>query len=151
MTHSQNSEPVLEADRLARFPALANLGLTEGDLGVLARQGCLAPERRQERTYYKLRFRRGGRQIVRYVGGTEKAARVAEDLKTLQTAYRCQRELDRIARAARQLQRDARAKLEPQLLERGFKFHGLVIRRSRRPGHQINTISSTQSRHGDQT
>jgi len=44
----------------------------------------LALERRQHLAYYKLRFRRTGRQIVRYVGGTEAAALVADELKTLQ-------------------------------------------------------------------
>ena len=135
MVHLLNSEPALDAARLARFPALARLGLTEGDLDVLACQGGLSPERRQGQTYYKLRFRRDGRQIVRYVGDSEKAALVAVDLNALQTAHRCQRELEKLARAARQLQRDAKTKLAPQLLERGFKFHGLVLRRSRRPGH----------------
>jgi hypothetical protein len=133
MTHPQISDSAPHAGRLASFPALAELGLGDADLAALAHQGFLALERRQERTYYKLRFRRDGRQIVRYVGGVEKMALVAEELSLLQTARRHQRELNELVAAARKQLRNGKAQLEPALLERGFKFHGLAIRRQRRP------------------
>jgi hypothetical protein len=144
MTHSHNYEPAPEAGWPARFPALAKLGLTDEDLNALAHQGFVAPERRQAGTFFKLRFRRDGRQVVRYVGGPEKAACVATELKTLQVARYNRRELDKLGRVARQLLRDAKAKLEPPLLELGFKFHGRAIRRPRRTVSQVNsTFSST--------
>jgi hypothetical protein len=132
MTDSHTHPPVPAAGRLHEFPVLAKLGFIEQDLDVLAGQGCLAVERRGDRRYFKLRFRRDGRQIVRYVGGVEMAALVAEELNTLQATRRMQRDLDRLSRAARRLLRDGKAKLEPLLLERGFKFHGRSIRRPRR-------------------
>ena len=70
MRHSnahQQTSPA--AGPFAKFPALAKLNLTGADLDELARQGFLSVEHRRDRTYYKLRFRRGRRQVVRYVGG----------------------------------------------------------------------------------
>jgi hypothetical protein len=122
-----------EADGLARFPGLAKLGLADEDLDELGHQGFLALERRQHLAYYKLRFRRAGRQVVRYVGGTKEAALVADELKTLQTARRLRRELDEIGRLGLQMLRNAKLELAPLLLEHGFKFHGRAIRRPRRP------------------
>jgi hypothetical protein len=44
-------------------PGLAGLRLSPGDLRALARQGFVTAERRGGRgPYYKLRWRRGGRQ-----------------------------------------------------------------------------------------
>ena len=141
--------------RFADFPALARLGLSEGDLDELEQQGFLAPEHRGERTYYKLRFRRGGRQVVRYVGGTEKAGLVAQELNTLQAARRVQRELAELGVAARLILRDAKTKLEPLLLDRGFKYHGQAVRRPRRfsnkpmslfsPDHDTEVNNESQS------
>jgi hypothetical protein len=140
MTCSPTHKPAPDADRMSRFPALAKLSLSEADLAELAHQGSLAPERRGSRTYYKLRFRRGGRQLVRYVGGADQAALVSEELSALQTTRRLERQLNEVGRAARQLQRDAKAKLEPLLAECGFRFHGQAIRRSRRSHQQITSV-----------
>jgi hypothetical protein len=68
------------------------------------------------------------------VGGADEAALVSEELNTLQSLRRALRELDRLGRAVRQELRETKTKLEPLLLERGFKFHGQAIRRSRRLG-----------------
>lgn len=133
------------ASRFTEFPALAKLDLVGADLDELARQGFLALERRHGRPVYKLRFRRAGRQVVRCVGGTDVAALVAAELNTLQINRRKQRELDLVGRAARQMLRDAKTKLEPLVLEQGFKFHGRAIRRPRRPAKQLNATFSTLS------
>lgn len=138
MTQTHFPEPSPDADRLGRYPALTKLGLSERDFAALSRQGSVTLERRQDRTYYKLRFRACGRQIVLYVGGTEQAALVSEELKALQTTRRLERELDKLGRATRQKLRDSKAALEPLLLERGFRFHGRAIRRPRRPSKYIN-------------
>jgi hypothetical protein len=137
MTQAHNYQLVREPSRLIDFPALASLGLTAEDLGGLARQGFLAAERRRDWPCWKLRFRRGGRQVVRYVGGTDKAALVAEELKELQAARTHQRELNRLGSVARHMLRDQKAKLEPLLLACGFKFHGRAIRRLRRPANKL--------------
>jgi hypothetical protein len=143
MITSHSCEPKPEAGWPDRFPALANLRLSEGDIVALGEQGFLAPERRGNREYVKLRFRRGGRQVVRYVGGGEAAALVGEELKLLQTARRLRRELQRFGRVARHRLREAKIELEPLILGCGFKFHGRAIRRPRRPASQINVTFST--------
>jgi hypothetical protein len=138
MLRSYTYEPIGKAGRFAQRPALARLGLSDGDLDELSRQGFLAPERRNDRTYYKLRFRRACRQVVRYVGSIEEAALVAGELKELQRARRLARELNRCDRIVRQRLRKAKAVVEPQLLAHGIKFHGRAIRRSRRAANQID-------------
>jgi hypothetical protein len=147
-SHNSHSPP--DTSRFADLPALARLGLCESDLDELEHQGFLAPEHRGDRTHYKLRFRRDGRQVVRYVGGTEKATLVAQELNTLQTTRRVQRELAKLGVAARQILRDAKTQLEPLLLDRGFKFHGRAIRRPRRFSNNSMSLFSTLSRHGGQ-
>jgi hypothetical protein len=143
MTHSPDCEPKPVAGWPYRFPALAKLRLTVGDIAALSEQGFLAPERRQDQRFFKLRFRRGSRQVVRYVGGTKAAALVAEELKTLQTARRMRRELEKLGRVARQQLREAKIALEPLLLGSGFKFHGRAIRRPRLSVSQIDVTFST--------
>jgi hypothetical protein len=135
MIDSPTVAPPPAVGRLHDFRALARLSLTEQDLNALESQGCLALEHRGDRSYYKLRFRRGGRQVVRYAG--QEAALVAEELKTLQAARRLQRELNKLNLAARQALREGKLILEPLLVERGFRFHGLAIRRTRRPAQTI--------------
>jgi hypothetical protein len=143
MTPSPDCEPRPIAGWPARFPALAMLRLTDEDIAALGEQGFLAPERRQNQRFFKLRFRRGGRQVVRYVGGTEAAALVAEELKILQAARRARRELERFGRVTRQRLREAKIELEPLILESGFKFHGRAIRRPRLSVSQIDVTFST--------
>jgi hypothetical protein len=124
--------------RFAEFPALAKLRLVDGDLDELADQGFLAQERRRDCAYYKLRFRRGGRQIVRYVGGANEAAVITEELKKLRAGCRLRRELRALDCSARQMLRDSKSQLEPLLVERGFRFHGRAIRQPRASRPQIN-------------
>jgi hypothetical protein len=115
----------------AGLPGLAQLRLIPEDLQELASQGFVAPERRGERNYFKLRFRRGGHQVVRYVGGARAAAVVTEELAALQAGRRVRRELRVLNRAAREMLRESKSQLEPLLARRGFKIHGRAVRRCR--------------------
>ena len=83
--------------RIADFPALEALGFTDRDLILLACQGFLSVERRGARTYFKLRYRRGGQQQVKYVRSANRAA-VQDQLETLQWLVRTRRELAELAR-----------------------------------------------------
>jgi hypothetical protein len=114
------------------FPALASLQLTSADLVTLARQGFVAGERRGERRYHKLRFRRGRRQVVKYLGGPERAHAVQAELDLLQAACRRRRKLAALSHQAREMLREAKRQLEPSLADQGYHFHGLAIRESRR-------------------
>jgi hypothetical protein len=108
------------------------LRLDADDLIELAHQGFVSPELHRGRTRYKLRFRRGGRQIVRVVGGLQAAALVEEELARLQSTRRRVRELMALDRIARRELRDSKSRLTPLIESYGFKFHGRAIRRLRR-------------------
>lgn len=134
MMHSDIYIPTPQGGRLANFPALAKLNVLETDLAELTRQGFVSGERRRHRMYFKLRFRRAGQQIVRYVGDAVQAAVVANELKTLQAARLAHHELSKFDRDARQILRKQVAVLEPLMLGHGFRFHGRAIRKFRLPG-----------------
>jgi hypothetical protein len=122
------------ADRLAEYPALAQLRLTAGDMDELSRQGFLSLEQRGNRTNHKLRFRRGGRQVVRYIGDAAEAAAVKQELDQLQSRRRIRRDLAALDRAARRLLRQTKTRLEPLVTAYGWKYHGRVVRRP----HPVN-------------
>jgi len=111
--------------------SLLRLRLTAADIEGLKRQGSVRVERRGTSCRWKLRFRRGARQIVRYLRGPEEAARVREDLASLQAAHRKSRELSRLTRAARKALRESKHTLAPHLAAAGYAFHGLAIRKRR--------------------
>ena len=117
--------------RLDQYPALAALRLTVVDLKQLVRQGFVCEERRGRRTYYKLRFRSGGQQVVRYIGNAERAALVNAELARLQAETQALRELKTITKIASKMLRQTKQALEPLLEAEGFVFHGLAIRRPR--------------------
>ena len=58
---------------LEDFPALASLRLGHDDLRILVQQGFLSHEIRGGNAYFKLRFRRDGKQCVKYVGACQVA------------------------------------------------------------------------------
>jgi hypothetical protein len=95
------------AEHGPRHPAgsphgLAALGLTAEDYRALAQQGFVSPERRAGGPYYKLRFRRDGRQVVTCLGKDHAAAQaVAKELRTLQAPARLGRHLRRLTIEAR--------------------------------------------------
>src|SRR5436190_12381293 len=53
--------------RIQDFPVLASMRLGDEDLRILTQQGFLNREARRGTGYFKLRFRRGGKQCVKYV------------------------------------------------------------------------------------
>jgi hypothetical protein len=118
--------------RVADFPALRALRLDDEDVDALARQGFLAVERRRERRYLKLRYRRGGRQQVRYVG-LEQAQAVQAELDVLQSDVRMRRRLAVLCRASAWRLRNAKNTLKPLFEQQGFRFHGDAIRKRRDP------------------
>lgn len=114
-----------------RFPHLASLNLHAGDWAALAQHGFVSAERRGERYYFKLRFRRQAAQIVRYLGSAARANAVRAELDVLQAEKRTQRELRALGHELRHRLHAAKATLQPLLASQGFRFHGLAIRRSR--------------------
>jgi hypothetical protein len=122
----------METNRPPTTPGLLELGLSAENLGYLARQGFVARERRGERDYFKLRFRRGGRQVVRGLGtDPQLAAQIRNELQQLQADRRAELHLAKLDREARRRLRAAKQALQPHLESRGLHFHGLAIRRSR--------------------
>ena len=113
-------------------PCLAKLRLTSDDLAALCRQGFVTAERRGERTYFKLRFRRNRRQFVRYIGcDSVQAEAVQRELDLLQKERQEELKLARLTDATKQMLRDSKSALVSLLVEEGFAFHGYEIRRHR--------------------
>ncbi len=123
--------PLASDDLAARL--LQRLRLTAEDLAVLRRQGAVQIEQRGRRFIGKLRFRRGSKQVVRYLGGAEAARRVQEELTKWQAQHRKSRELKRLAKVARAALRGAKKTLVLHLQQTDFRFHGLAIRRRSEP------------------
>jgi hypothetical protein len=124
---------------------LAGLGLAAEDLRALARQGFVAAEARRGRgPYYKLRWRRGGRQRVRYLGRDPgRAARARAALEALQRPLRAARLLARLLGEARRRLREARRLLTPRAEARGLRYHGYTARRpAPRAGRDAGDLGS---------
>jgi hypothetical protein len=121
------------AERLANYPALAALRLTEGDLDELSYQGFVCREPRGHLVLFKLRFRRVRRQVVRYIRDAQHAEDVRAELRGLQADRRMDLELGRIAKLARRMLREGKCQLEPIVQAEQLKFHGLTLRRPRKP------------------
>jgi hypothetical protein len=98
----------------------------------------VAREQRAARTYFKLRFRSGGQQIVRYIGDEHRAAAVANELADLQSETRLMRHLKSLTVSANQRLREGKKRLEPVLAAYGWAFHGLAIRRPRTRGAVVS-------------
>ena len=118
--------------RRDEYPSLASLRLTAADWEELAHQGFVSEERRGRRKYYKLRFRSGGKQVVRYIGSADRAATVHRELKILQAETKVVRELKARAKIANKMLRESKLAMEPVLENAGLAFHGLAIRRPRK-------------------
>jgi hypothetical protein len=119
-----------------QFPALAALPLTDEDRAALERQGFVQAEHRGERTVYKLRYRVHRRQVVRCLSNTAAAAAVEEELARLQASRQCELQLSRGCKRANRLIRESKRVLSPVVEAAGMKFHGLRLRRPRKPATQ---------------
>ena len=94
----------------AAFPALNALGLSAEQFAALAWSGALcAEDRGREKTYYRLRFRMGAEQHVRYVGNNQGLVdQVQRELMQLQAKRDSRREMCRSAQKARVKARDTK-------------------------------------------
>jgi hypothetical protein len=111
---------------------LAMLPLRPGDLGELRRQGFISREVRDGKVYYKLRFRRDGRQAVIGLGTDQKLAEgIGDELTRLQAKRQRDLDVKRLSREARGLLRRSKQDLEAALRDAGFRFHGYEIRKQR--------------------
>ncbi len=129
------SVPVTEI-RAGDFPALRGLGLEEGELAALSRQGFVSPEQRgpQRAVIHKLRYRIQGRQRTRYLGSDPKfLEQIRRELAELQGPVRRHRNLQELRRQAWRGLRQAKSILAPLLAAEGWYYHGLTIRRRRVP------------------
>ena len=132
MTPTATNSALTDASPLGRYPVLAALRLDDSDLEVLSRQGSICRDNRGDRVYHKLRFRRDGRQVVRYIGSAERATAVDRELSELQSEATAFRELNAVVNIANKMLRDSKTQLEPLLASHGLAFHGRSIRRPRK-------------------
>jgi hypothetical protein len=113
---------------------LARLRLSSQELAALKEQGFVAADKQGENRYYKLRFRQGSKQCVRYLGSDPiLAEQVRQELAILQDWRICRRVLKKLCRSAGRLLRSGKRDLEAALAEAGFAFHGLALRQKRNP------------------
>lgn len=113
--------------------SLADLKLTPKDLAALAQQGFVVAEYREGRgPFFKLRFRRDGKQIVRYLGQSpDVAAAIRHELDVLRQDHQRLRRLLRWQAAARLAIRNSKAALQKHLGGTAYYYHGFAIRHRR--------------------
>lgn len=153
MAAQKMNHPMLHQQRQTRgsewaqipCAVLRELRLSETQLLALKLQGCVSLERSHSgRMIGKLRFRAGGRQVVRYVGADEhRLAAVRHALAQWQAAHHAARRLQHTMRAAAALLREARHRSEAVLAGSEFRHHGYAIRRRRQL--QLQTLSTLPS------
>jgi hypothetical protein len=117
-----------------RCTALGDLRLTEEELKAVRTQGYLVADRSRAAavTYWKLRFRFGGRLRSIYLGSdTVRLERVRAELVARQEAKESRRELARLERYGREKLRESKALLKPVLATAGCHYHGDVVRKRR--------------------
>ena len=108
------------------------LNLRSQDFDELRRQGFVSREVRQGHSYFKLRFRRHGRQVAIGLGQDRQLAEsIGRELAHLQASRRLEREQARLIRATHGLLRRAKRELEPVFRDAGYGFYGYEIRRLR--------------------
>ena len=114
----------------------AGLNLSVKDYAALAEQGFVAPEFRTYAgkklgPYFKLRWRSGGRQRVRYLGtDAARIARIKTVLAELQSPKQLIRELTQMMTEARAGLHDTKEILKPQCAAAGLMFHGFTLRKT---------------------
>jgi len=118
------------------------LDLTADDFKQLAQQGFVSPERRGKRTYFKLRLRRDGKQLVRYLGDALRAASVQDELNRLQQQHKLMQGLKSQGKLAKRMLRDSKQQLQPLLEAKGLAFHGLAIRRLKKESVDVSPATA---------
>ena len=130
----------LQAGAVNPLPSLSSSNfwsrfrISSEETKALAKQGFVSAERRGPNcTVYKLRFRRDGRQQVRYLGtSTELATAVEQELEKLQQTVRQNQQMFELYEAMRKQLAEVKVTLRPLLLSKGFSFHGFSVRKTRR-------------------
>lgn len=114
-------------------PTLTSLGLDQEQIAALSHQGFVSSEQsNQGPVRFKLRFRDGRRQVVRYIGTkNDFAEQVRRELDHLQKRVRSRRQRDKECREARRQIRSLKRRTAPILADIGCNFHGLSIRQTR--------------------
>ena len=111
---------------------LALLNVRGEDLNELRLQGFVSREVRNGVGYFKLRFRRHGRQVVIGLGkDPQLAERIGHELAQLQANRQLEREQTHLIRAAHSLLRRTKRELEPLFRDAGYGFYGYEIRKLR--------------------
>jgi len=111
---------------------LVLLQLRAEDLDELSRQGHVLREQRKGIGYFRLRFRRRGRQVAIGLGKDSWLAEgVARELVELQANRRMERKHKQLIRTARGVLRRTKRELEAALQNTGYRFYGYEIRRQR--------------------
>lgn len=131
MPNSEIRQPAVATAMSDQFPELSQLRLDALEIESLKVQGHVSVERRGEKTYSKLRFRRGGKQQVRYIGDGARAEAVRNELVVLQQDVRLRRDVAVLTRRVTCKLRDIRQRLAPLLEEEGFYYHGHALRKRR--------------------
>jgi hypothetical protein len=127
----------------------ALLNLRPEDLNELRRQGFVAKEVRAGKSYFRLQFRRHGRQVVIGLGkDPELAERVGRELAQLQAERLADRKQKRLIRAAHDLLRRSKHELESALHCAGYAFYGYEIRKPRARREELS--SQQEASTGDQ-
>jgi hypothetical protein len=131
----------IKAEKCKTISVLATLGLLAEQIAALAKRGSVCAEVRSNgQVYHKLRFRVDDRQHVRYLGNVpEFIEQVKAEIEQLQQRTRLRRELRHLTRAARQKLRASKSRLEPLLVDAGFRFHGMAVRKRRSASRKIST------------
>jgi hypothetical protein len=121
----------------ARACFLGGLLFCRQDHAALARNGFVAVEYRWRGgrrwgPYYKLRWRRAGRQRTRYLGANPaRCEQVRRELALLQAPLRQARLAAQLLLEARGHLRSLRQELTAPMAARGKQFHGYAVRRRR--------------------
>lgn len=113
------------------FPALVALGLTKTQFEDLAKQGTLSKERSRSATgCFKLRFRSGGKQVVRYIRrNAEFLDQVRREVAELQRPVKERRKTQHLIGDVMSQLRSVKRRLDPLLPLAGYRFRGREIRR----------------------
>jgi hypothetical protein len=105
------------------------------DLTAISARGFVSAEKRPSGLLtYKLRWRRNGRQCVRYLGSDPTiGARVKAAVAALRQPMQTARELNTDFAATRRALREVKAILSPLLAANGLAFHSYTVRRKATP------------------
>lgn len=133
------------------YPALHGLGLRGAELTELEHQGYLEQDSRLSGkvSYWRLRFRFGGRLRTVYIGGDDKiVTAVREDLLRLRRHKLQRRQLEGEVRSGRRKLREIKRLLAPALAALGLHYHGDALRRSRAQHPREYSGADERKQHG---